>query len=99
MMKEVSPIIGKLNAISTSGQRSKDFIDIFYLLQNYDITKTLEFYPRKYRQVNVGHILKSMIYFKNMNLADWPVLIENPKLKWGDVKKRIEKAVINYSRP
>lgn len=88
----------KLNAISTSGQRSKDFIDIFYLLHNYDLGKMLEFYRKKYKQENVGHILKSLIYFDDVDLSDWPVLIENPKLTWVDVKHRIEKVVIDYSR-
>jgi len=88
----------KLNAISTSGQRSKDFIDIFYLLKNYDLGKMIKFYQEKYNQQNAGHILKSLIYFNDVDLADWPVLIENPKLKWVDVKKRIEKAVMEYVR-
>jgi hypothetical protein len=88
----------KLNAISTSGQRSKDFIDIFYLLDQYDLESMLEFYKRKYKQEHIAHILKSLIYFEDVDLADWPVLILNPKLKWGDVKKRIEKAVLAYAR-
>jgi len=88
----------KLNAISTSGQRSKDFIDIFYLLDQYELESMLEFYKRKYKQEHVAHILKSLIYFEDVDLADWPVLILNPKLKWGDVKKRIEKAVLAYAR-
>jgi hypothetical protein len=88
----------KLNAIATSGQRSKDFIDIHYLLNNYNLGRMLEFYQKKYKQANVSHVLKSLIYFKEVDLADWPVLIENPKLKWVDVKKRIEKAVLEYSR-
>jgi hypothetical protein len=88
----------KLNAISTSGQRSKDFIDIFYLLDHYDLESMMEFYKRKYKQEHMAHILKSLIYFGDVDLADWPVLIENPELKWGDVKKRIEKAVLAYAR-
>ena len=88
----------KLNAISTSGQRSKDFIDIFYLLQNYDLGSMLGFYQKKYKQENTGHILKSLVYFEDVDLADWPVLIDNPKLKWVDVRKRIEKVVMEYSR-
>ncbi|MBP6872553.1 MAG: nucleotidyl transferase AbiEii/AbiGii toxin family protein [Bacteroidales bacterium] len=88
----------KLNAISTSGHRSKDFIDIFYLLEKYDLGRMLEFYQKKYNQENTTFILKSLIYFKDVDLGDWPVLMENPKLKWADVKKRIEKAVLDYSR-
>jgi len=86
----------KLNAISTSGQRSKDFIDLYYLLNKLDLGKMLEYYKKKYGQENVAHILKSLVYFNDVDLSDWPVLIENPKLKWIDVKKRIEKAVLDY---
>ncbi|MDX9905285.1 MAG: nucleotidyl transferase AbiEii/AbiGii toxin family protein [Bacteroidales bacterium] len=88
----------KLNAISTSGQRSKDFIDIFYLLEKYELGSMLEFYKKKYSQENVAFILKSLIYFKDVDLSDWPVLIDNPKLKWTDVRKRIEKEVLRYAR-
>lgn len=86
----------KLNAITTSGQRSKDFIDIYYLLTRYNLGKMLEFYREKYNQQNMGFVLKSLIYFNDVNLADWPVLIENPTLKWVDVKKRIEEVVLDW---
>ncbi|MBE0648954.1 MAG: nucleotidyl transferase AbiEii/AbiGii toxin family protein [Bacteroidales bacterium] len=88
----------KLNAISTSGQRSKDLIDVYYLLNEYKLGQMLEFYKEKYNQENVSFILKSLIYFEEVDLADWPVLIENPKLKWADVKKRLEKVVLDYAR-
>ena len=88
----------KLNAISTSGQRSKDFIDIYYLLTIYRLEKMLGFYKEKYNQENTSFILKSLIYFEDVDLADWPVLIENPSLKWADVQKRIEKEVLDYAR-
>ncbi|MEI7980935.1 MAG: nucleotidyl transferase AbiEii/AbiGii toxin family protein [Bacteroidota bacterium] len=87
----------KLNAISTSGQRSKDFIDIYYLLHKYDLGSMLEFYQKKYDQQNVAFVLKSLVYFDDVDLAGWPVLIENPKLKWADIKKRIGKVVMDFA--
>jgi hypothetical protein len=87
----------KLNAISTSGQRSKDFIDIYYLLEKYKLERMLEFYREKYDQENISFILKSLIYFEEVDLADWPVMVRDPKLKWVDVKKRIEKEVLDYA--
>lgn len=87
----------KLNAIATSGQRSKDFIDIYYLLTKYNLGRMLEFYQEKYDQQNVAFVLKSLIYFDDVDLAGWPVLIENPTLKWVDVKKRIEKVVLDWA--
>ncbi|MHC1777702.1 MAG: nucleotidyl transferase AbiEii/AbiGii toxin family protein [Lentimicrobium sp.] len=88
----------KLNAISMSGQRSKDFIDIYYLLKSYTLENMMDFYKEKYDQQNRAFVLKSLIYFDDVDLSDWPALIENPKLKWADIKKRIEKVVMEYSR-
>jgi hypothetical protein len=86
----------KLNAISTSGQRSKDFIDIYYLLEKYDLKNMLSFYKEKYDQQNETFLLKSLIYFDDVDLSDWPVLIKNPRLKWTEIKKKMEKTVLNY---
>lgn len=96
-MLSVPDIIAmKLNAIATSGQRSKDFIDIFYLLDKYDIGSMLTFYKTKYNQQNDAFLLKSLIYFDEVDLADWPVLVKNPDLKWVEVKKRLTTRVLQY---
>jgi len=86
----------KLNAISTSGQRSKDFIDIYYLLEKSNIGNMLDMYKSKYKKINEAIILKSLIYFDEVDLSDWPVLIVDPDLKWKDVKSKIEKEVTKY---
>ncbi|MCX6278734.1 MAG: nucleotidyl transferase AbiEii/AbiGii toxin family protein [Bacteroidetes bacterium] len=96
VLSEQDIIAMKLNAISLSGTRSKDFIDIYYLLSKYSIGNMLDFYKEKYNQQNDTFILKSLIYFTDVDLADYPVLIKDPLLKWSDVKRRIEKAVLNY---
>ncbi|GAI81086.1 unnamed protein product, partial [marine sediment metagenome] len=61
----------KLNAIITSGQRSKDFIDIYYLLNDFDLAGMLSFYKNKYNQQNETIVLKSLIYFDDVDLSDW----------------------------
>jgi len=86
----------KLNAISTSGQRVKDFIDIYYLLDKFDLADMLSYYKVKYNQLNETHVLKSLIYFDDVDRADWPILIKDPQLKWSDIRKRIEKVVKLY---
>lgn len=86
----------KVNAVSTSGQRSKDFIDIYYLLDHFDMADILTFYKTKYRQENETFILKSLIYFDDVDLSDWPVLVKDPNLKWNSVKKRLDKVVLDY---
>ena len=82
----------KLNAISVSGQRVKDFIDIYYLLDNYSIAEMIAFYKKKYTQYSEINVLKSIIWFDDVDLSDWPVLLKTPELKWETVKQRIIEA-------
>lgn len=96
LLSEEDIIAMKLNAISVSGQRSKDFIDIFYALKKYPISEMLGFYKTKYDQQQTEHVLKSLIYFDDVDLSDWPVLTKSLELKWADVKKGIEKEVKRY---
>lgn len=86
----------KLNAICTSGQRPKDFIDIFFCLDTYNIGEMIGFYQNKYNQEGDSHVLKSMIYFEDVDLSDWPVILKNKKLKWEVVKAKIEIEVVRY---
>ena len=98
ILSEPDIIAMKLNAISSSGQRSKDFIDIYFILEEkrFTVTDILRFYRLKYQQESDMHIIKSLIYFDDVDLADWPVLLKKPDLKWTEVKKRIEKEVLLY---
>jgi hypothetical protein len=98
ILSEEDIIAMKLNAISMSGQRIKDFIDIYYLLEKFDITAMLKFYSLKYSQKNDLLILKSLIYFDDVDELEWPVMIKDPGLKWNDIKKKIEKMVLRYLR-
>lgn len=86
----------KLNAIAISGQRAKDFIDIWYLLRQFEVSEILDFYKTKYNQTNDSVILKSLLFFDDVDIAGWPILISNPGLKWTTVKKDIEKKVLHY---
>jgi len=86
----------KLNAISTNGQRAKDFIDIFYLLKIYKMSDIINFYKKKYNQDNDINILKSLIYFDDVDIAELPVMLREPKLKWSVIKKTITKTVTDF---
>jgi len=87
-----------LNAVSVSGQRIKDFIDIWFLLEKYDLKTMLSWYSYKYNQTNDLLILKSLIYFDDVDESEWPVMIRNRDVKWKDIKRSLEKKVISYSR-
>lgn len=86
----------KLNAISVSGQRVKDFIDIYFLLKYYSIEEMVGFYKKKYSQYNEANVLKSLCWFEEVDLSDWPVLLKTPKLRWETVKKTIIEATRIY---
>lgn len=98
LLSEADIIAMKLNAISASGQRIKDFIDIYFLLEKYDLKYMLDCYMKKYNQTNDLLILKSLIFFDDVEESEWPVMIKERELKWKDVKKRLEKAVLDYSK-
>jgi len=56
----------------------------------------LGFFKKKYSQYNEVNVLKSLTWFDDVNLSEWPVLLKNPKLKWGSIKKRIMEATLIY---
>lgn len=86
----------KLNAVAVSGQSLKDFIDIFYLLEKYSIADMISFYKTKYSEFNEVNVLKSITWFEDVNLADWPVMVKSPAPDWETIKKRIVKATKDY---
>lgn len=100
LLSEPDIIAMKLNAISVSGQRSKDFIDIFFSMENdrYLIADMLKFYQTKYNQPGEMHVLKSLIYFDDVDLSDWPVLLKKPGLKWSEVCNKINRKVLLFMK-
>ena len=98
-MLDLQDIIAmKLNAISGSGQRVKDFIDIFYLLRLFNLEQMIGFYKKKYQQYSEAVVLKSLVYFDDIDFSEWPVLLSEPNLKWDVIKKKLENTVNNYMK-
>ncbi len=88
----------KLNAIVGNGTRSKDFIDIYFILKQYAVDDILDFYKTKYKTRNLLHVVKSLIYFDDINTQDWPEMMLEKELQLSDVKNDIEEKVIGSSR-
>jgi len=80
----------KLNAIAVSGQRVKDFIDIYYLLQQFTLAEMIGFYKKKYKQFNEVTVLKSIIWYDDVDLSEWPVMQDKPKLQWKEITETIK---------
>lgn len=87
----------KLDAVSSRGSK-KDFIDIYFLLEKYSLSELIDFFERKYKNIeyNKLHILKSLAYFIDAEDEPMPVMIKN--VEWEEVKKKIieeAKGVLN----
>jgi len=83
----------KLNVIAGNGTRSKDFIDIFFILKQFRLKELLNFYKIKYSTRNLLHIVKSLNYFDEISTQDWPEMVIEKNLKLSIIKKEIEKQV------
>jgi hypothetical protein len=87
----------KLNAIAGNGTRSKDFIDIYFILKQYSIEDIIGFYKTKYTGRNQLHVIKSLNYFDDISIQDWPKMILEKKLTLSKVKKVISAHIKNFS--
>ncbi len=87
----------KLNAITVNGQRIKDFIDIFFLLDKYNIDEMLKYYQIKYNSQNPANVLKSLTWFNDVDTSEWPMILYNKNLTWSKVKIGIKQKVLEYT--
>ena len=86
----------KLNAISNDGTRVKDFIDVYFLLQDYSIGQLLNSFQAKYKLRSALHAFKSLNYFEEVEIDDWPEIIRESGLTWERIKKEINTACKQY---
>jgi len=86
----------KLNAIAGNGTRSKDFVDLYFLLKKHSVEQLLQFYKSKYQTRNILHVIKSMVYFDDISLQDWPELILEKNLNLQKIKINIKKMLKAY---
>ncbi len=87
----------KLNAIVHSGQRLKDFIDIFCLLEVFPLNELLIAYQKKYANANTLIALKGLTYFDDLDLnLDRPIM--KREIKMDVLKTRLKQAVESPNR-
>jgi hypothetical protein len=97
MMSKEDIAAMKINAIVNSGNRIKDFIDIYYLLKEFSCENIMDFYCSKYPSVDAGMARLSLLYHQNIDF-NVPVLLRDKSLKWADVQKSIISSVSEYDR-
>jgi len=90
----------KVNSVANDGTRVKDFIDLYFLLADhkYDVESLLSNYKSKYSQRNALQALKSLNYFYDVDLNDWPEMIKRKDTSWDEIQKFLDKACELYIR-
>lgn len=77
----------KLDAITARGSR-KDFFDLYFLLQIFDLNTLLGFYSAKYPHQTTFYVVRSISYFDDAELQPEPLVFDK-KITWTKVKKVI----------
>jgi hypothetical protein len=76
----------KLAAITGRGSR-KDFIDIYFLLNEFSLEEMLSFYSEKYQDGSSFLVLKSLTYFDDAETDAQPFMLI--KTDWEQIKRTI----------
>ena len=88
----------KLHAIETSGDRAKDFVDIFFLLKEMPLEKMFEYYRKKYSTDNVFNAKRSLTFFDDVPEESWKeVRLISQKVTVNVIKKTIINAVQEFN--
>ncbi len=84
----------KLEAIASRGNK-KDFIDMYFLLQNFSLGELIAFMPKKFEiEYNTTHLLKALTYFEDAEKTPMPRMIK--KINWEEVKRTLVSEVEKY---
>ena len=76
----------KLNAIMGRGSR-KDFIDLFFLLNEFSMKEILNFYKKKFSDGSEFLVIKSLTYFEDADFQPQPQMFKD--FDWEICKQKI----------
>ncbi|TRX40390.1 nucleotidyl transferase AbiEii/AbiGii toxin family protein [Flavobacterium restrictum] len=82
----------KLNAIAGRGSK-KDFIDLYYLLNDFTLRQMVAFYKEKYFDGSEFMVLKSLSYFGEANEQPQPQMMQL-SFNWETCKQKIIEEVL-----
>ena len=84
----------KVNAIQGRGTR-KDFVDMYFLIQNYGLDQVMEFYKTKYPEYSEYRAMLSLTYFDDAEQNPMPEMFVD--VSWEEMKRSILKSVEIYN--
>ena len=92
MEKDIAAM--KIAAITGRG-RKKDFVDLYFLLDKFNLKAIIDYYNKKYFDASTYLALKSLTYFDD---ADQDMKLDMlADIKWAEVKNTISEKVKTYS--
>lgn len=86
MLAKEDIVAMKLSAITNRGSQ-KDFYDLYFLLDDFELKEMLEFYRGKFQGHDPFFVLRSLVYFDDADSEPSPMLLS--PLDWDTVKARI----------
>lgn len=81
----------KLNAIAGRGSK-KDFIDLYFLLNEFALEDILSFYEKKYHDGSIFMVQKSLTYFEDADSQQQPKMFLD--FNWETCKQKIIEEVL-----
>lgn len=81
----------KLNAIAGRGSK-KDFIDLYFILNEFSLEEIVSFYENKYNDGSVFMVQKSLTYFEDADLQQQPKMFLD--FDWETCKQKIIEEVL-----
>lgn len=85
----------KLSAIAGRGSK-KDFVDVYYLLQQFSLAELISFYEEKYSDGNTFLVLKSLTYFDDADATEVDML--DSSVSWSEMKDHIMAEHLHFIR-
>jgi len=82
----------KLDAITDSREREKDFVDIACFSTKVSLNQMLGFYSKKYPGVNLITPVKALLYYNDIKRNE-PLILTAGEYKWFLIEDRIKQMV------
>lgn len=90
-VRDIAPL--KMNAIFGRGSK-KDFIDLYVLLNQFEVGELIELFKKQFPSVDIGQLLISMYYYGDAESGAQPKLYIDTT--WEEIKKSISQKIIAY---
>jgi predicted nucleotidyltransferase component of viral defense system len=84
----------KLQAVSNRNLK-RDYWDIASLLNKYALDKMMNFFRKKFPQIDIGYIIHNLTDFEKADTEPDPDILDNKT--WEDVKHQLTSAVNKYT--